>query len=232
MRPDRRRYRRSEDDYGYLGFSLSSVHTDLVELLVEDASGLFARARSGTSVREFVAGHLRFPCMTDRAKVTSARGARRLSDGRGIVKVSETTQRILNGTEDLSVWSEEELTRGVRRGKDGKFRNKPKVIPHAVHQELVKRRMSRAYDLLRESTYDAVKVLVEVAKDENADTAVRVKAAELILDRALGKAPQHVSVDVNAPWRQLMAQAIVASVDPPGADEEVVDGELVEDARP
>jgi hypothetical protein len=41
---------------------------------------------------------------------------------------------------------------------------------------------------------------------------------------------QHVSVDVNAPWRQLMAQAIVASVDASGADEDVVDGEVVEDA--
>jgi hypothetical protein len=109
-----------------------------------------------------------------------------------------TTQRILNGTEDLSVWSEEELIRGVRRGKDGRFRNKPKVIPHAVHAELVKRKMAKAYDLLRESTYDAVQVLVEVAKDENADTATRVKAAELILDRTLGKAPQHVSLDFQA----------------------------------
>jgi hypothetical protein len=114
--------------------------------------------------------------------------------------------------------SEEELTRGVRKGKDGRFRNAPKVVPKAVHNELVTRRMSKAYDLLRESTYDAVRVLVEVAKDENADTAVRVKAAELILDRTLGKAPQHVTLDVNAPWQKLMAQAIVGSVDAPDGE--------------
>jgi hypothetical protein len=161
-------------------------------------------------------------------KVTAARGVRRLADGRGLVKISETSQRILNGTEDLSVWSEEELIRGVRRDKNGRFRKSPKVIPHAVHQELVKRRMSRAYDLLRESTYDAVQVLVEVAKDKKADTALRVKAAELILDRTLGKAPQHLTLDVNAPWQKLMAQAIVATTE----DEDVIDGEVVEDASP
>lgn len=41
--------------------------------------------------------------------------------------------------------------RGVRRGKDGKFRNKPKVIRTPFTKKLVKRRLSRAYDLLRES---------------------------------------------------------------------------------
>jgi hypothetical protein len=100
--------------------------------------------------------------------------------------------------------------------------------------ELVKRKMAKAYDLLRESTYDAVKVLVEVAKDENADTAVRVKAAELILDRTLGKAPQHVSLDFqgDVPWKQLMAQAVVGSVEQAKAlleEGDVVDGEVVED---
>lgn len=147
-------------------------------------------------------------------------------DGTSSMQVSRTTTAILTGREDLSEWSDEELERGQRRGKDGKFRKPPTVIAKAVHDELVKRRMSRAYDLLRASTYDAVQVLVEVAKDENADTGVRVKAAELILDRTLGKAPQHVTLDVNAPWQKLMAQAIVSSVE---EEEDVVDGEVVED---
>ena len=121
-------------------------------------------------------------------------------------------------------------------GKDGKFRKAPKVVPHAVHLELVKRRMAKAYDLLRFSTLDAVKVLVEVAKDENADTATRVKAAELILDRTLGRAPQHVSLDfqTDSKWGTLMAQAVVGSVDQARAlleeEGDVVDGEVVEDA--
>jgi len=124
--------------------------------------------------------------------------------------------------------------RGQRRGKDGKFRKPPTILAKAVHDELVKRRMSRAYDLLRESTYDAVKVLVEVATDKKADTAVRVKAAGLILDRTLGKAPQHVSLDFqgDVPWKQMMAQAVVGSVEQARAlleEEDVVDGEVVEE---
>jgi hypothetical protein len=158
--------------------------------------------------------------------------ARRSKDGQKILV--STSIAILTGKEDLSQWSDEELERGQRRGKDGKFRKPPTIIAKAVHDELVKRRMSKAYDLLRESTYDAVKVLVEVAKDENADTATRVKAAELILDRTLGKAPQHVSLDFqgDVPWKQLMAQAVVGSVEQARAlleEGDVVDGEVVED---
>ena len=153
---------------------------------------------------------------------------RKLSDGRGLMRVSPTTRAILEGEEDLSVWSEEELIRGVRRGRDGRFRKAPLVIPKAVHDELVKRKMAKAYNLLRESTYDAVQVLVEVAKDAEADPAVRVKAAELILDRTLGKAPQHVAVDVTGDspaWQQLVASAIVPTLQLPAED--IVEGEVV-----
>jgi hypothetical protein len=45
-----------------------------------------------------------------------------------------------------------------------------------------------------QSAYEALDVLVEVAKDVEAPAAARVSAAAKILDRALGKAPEHVDV--------------------------------------
>jgi hypothetical protein len=42
--------------------------------------------------------------------------------------------------------------------------------------------------------YKALDVLVEVAEDVEAPAAARVSAAAKILDRALGKAPEHVDV--------------------------------------
>ena len=42
--------------------------------------------------------------------------------------------------------------------------------------------------------YEALDVLVEVAEDVEAPAAARVSAAAKILDRALGKAPQHLDV--------------------------------------
>lgn len=153
---------------------------------------------------------------------------RELADGRGLMKVSPTTRAILNGEEDLSAWSEEELRRGVRKGKDGRFRRAPQVVPKAVHDELVRRKLSRAYDLVKESVYDAVRVLAEIANDDRADPGVRVKAATELLDRGMGKSSQHVALDVAIPrFQNILATAIVATV----ARAEIVDGEIVEEAN-
>lgn len=162
-------------------------------------------------------------------------------DGRGIMRVSATTARIINGTDDLSEWSEEELERGARRGKDGRFRKKPVVVAKAVHDELVRRRMSKAFELLKESVYDGVALLRQVILDDEASYSDRIKATQLVLDRVMGTPQQHVSLDVlidQPPWMKLEAAAI-ANVDDlrhhvgivpslPDADAEVVDGEVVE----
>ena len=50
----------------------------------------------------------------------------------------------------------------------------PKVIPKAIHDELVKRKMSAAYDLLADNVLKAVEVLVEVACDPKAEAGVRM----------------------------------------------------------
>lgn len=69
--------------------------------------------------------------------------------GRSPVWVGKANSAILAGTEDLSLWSEEELLRGQRRGKNGRWVGpRPKVVPTAIHQELVQRRMLNAHDLL------------------------------------------------------------------------------------
>jgi hypothetical protein len=160
---------------------------------------------------------------------------RELADGRGLMKVSPMTRAILNGEEDLSAWSEEELIRGTRRGKDGRFRKAPKVVPTAVHEELTKRRMSKAHLLLRDSLYDAVALFRQVVNDPEADTSVRVKAAELICDRVLGKAPQSVSVgvEIGPRYAGVVASALVGSVEQARAlmeaeaEGDVVEGEIV-----
>jgi hypothetical protein len=156
-----------------------------------------------------------------------------LADGRGLAKVSKTTVAIVNGTEDLSEWTEEELQRGARRGSDGRFRKPPVLIAKAVHDELVRRRLAKAYDLIRESTADAVRLLRSIVNDPEAADGDRIKAAELILDRAMGKPRESVSLDVGiqAPWQRVIVDAIVGTE--AQARElsagEVVEGEVVEE---
>lgn len=132
------------------------------------------------------------------------------------VYVGKANTAIPNGTEDLSLWSEEELLRGQRRGKNGKWVGvKPKVVPTAVHQELVQRRMMNAHTLLGENLVRAVEVLVAIATDKRADDAVRVKAANIILERVMGKVPErvHLAPDEAEPtWAKAIKTGMVRGI--------------------
>jgi len=130
------------------------------------------------------------------------------------VYVGKTNQAILAGEADLSIWTEEELMRGQRRDKNGKWGGRPpKVVPTAVHNELVRRRLSKAGQLLNESVVDAVKLLQKVVVDEDANYADRIKAAVIIMERVMGKTPDRVEISAEVkPWEIALRNGIVTTV--------------------
>jgi hypothetical protein len=133
---------------------------------------------------------------------------------RELVQLGKTNSAILNGSADLSLWSEEELIRGQRRSANGKFQGRPpKVVPKALHDELVARKMTQAYNLLNESIYDAVAVLREVALDKDADGAVRIKAATEILNRTMGKPSQEMKLSIKSQFDEVFEAMIVPDDD-------------------
>jgi hypothetical protein len=119
------------------------------------------------------------------------------------------------GEIDLSDWTDEELERGRRKSKKGDWSGKaPQVIARQVHDELVRRKHLKSYDLLRAKAYEAVRTLVDVATKRKLDpsvSAVRVKAATEILDRALGKPTESMRLQVDGlePWQQLIQTSII-----------------------
>lgn len=121
---------------------------------------------------------------------------------------------ILAGDEDLTQWTDEELIRGQRRDKHGTWGGRPPVmVPSVVHQELTSRRMAAVRTLLNKHSLAAVMVLVEVATDKKADASARVKAAGMILDRTIGRAPLNVVLDLEEPpWAQAIRHSIVQIV--------------------
>lgn len=131
--------------------------------------------------------------------------------------MSKTTAALVAGEIDLSDWTDEELERGRRKSKRGDWGGKPpQVIARQVHEELVRRKHRKSYDLLREKAYAAVETLIEVATNKRLDpavSAVRVRAAVEILDRALGRPMEsmRLKVDGVAPWEAIVAKAIVAT---------------------
>jgi hypothetical protein len=134
-------------------------------------------------------------------------------DERALVRISESSTRVITGQEDLSQWSEEELIRGQKKDRNGKYQGKPPlVVPKALHDELVKRKMSRAFELLRDNLVSAVEVLIELAQDEEVESGTRLKAATTIIERVMGKTPEKVVLDMGEqpPWLGALMGAIVS----------------------
>ncbi len=134
------------------------------------------------------------------------------------VWVGKANRAILDGTEDLSLWSEEELLRGQRKGRHGRWVGpRPKVVPTAVHQELVQRRMLAAHKLLGENLVKAVQVLATIMEDKRADHGVRVKAATTIIERVLGKVPERIHLAPDDPeptWAKAIRAGMVQALVP------------------
>lgn len=134
--------------------------------------------------------------------------------GRALVRVGEGMTNVLIGKDDLSTWTDEELRRGRRMTKHGDFRGRdPVIVAKAVHDELVKRTLSEAEELLRTNLNKALQVLVEIMGDDNVDAKDRLRAIEMITSRAMGKEPQKVELEVEAPWQSAIAEAIVSMPD-------------------
>lgn len=129
---------------------------------------------------------------------------------RALMRVGKGTTRILTGQEDLSQWEDEELRMGQKRAKNGRFSGAPpKIVPKAVHDELVRRTLANAQNLMRENLETAVQVLVEIIQGQDTEDKDRLRAISMIMDRVMGKAPERVEVSVEKPWMQAITEGIV-----------------------
>jgi hypothetical protein len=153
---------------------------------------------------------------------------KRKLDGRAPMTLGRNTAAVLAGEVDLSEWDDEEIMRGQRRAKNGKWVGRPPlVVPQAVHQERIKRLMSEAGRVLQGSTLDAVKLWARVVRDDDAPYSDRLKASQLITERTLGKVTEKVHVAFGGeepPWLQALGEAFVV-----GDDDDIIDAEIIED---
>lgn len=130
---------------------------------------------------------------------------------RALVRCGRGTTDVLVGKDDLSDWDEEELRRGRRRDVNGGWRGKdPVIVPKAVHDELVKRTLAKANKLLTENLEAAVTVLAEVLNDKKVDPKDRLKAVEMIMNRAMGREPQKIEFKGESKWEAAIAHSIVS----------------------
>lgn len=103
---------------------------------------------------------------------------------RAIVRLGTMNTRILTGQEDLSLWDDEELIRGQRKDRNGRFQGKPPtVVPVALHREITRRQMEKAIQLLNENVSEAAEVLVSIIKGMDTEDKDRLKAIDMLFNR-------------------------------------------------
>ena len=93
-----------------------------------------------------------------------------------------------------------------KKGQSGNPNGRPKAV-------------NKLRDLAREHTEEALQTLVGVMRDEKAPAAARVTAAEHVLSRGYGRAPERLDVNVKSAVADFLA-----SIGRDGEVEAVADG--------
>lgn len=153
---------------------------------------------------------------------------RKWKDGTGEVRVGRTVVKLMEGEEDCSSWTDEELMRGAPLS----VKRLPHVIPLMVYQELVKRIISKAQHRFAAELEMAIGKHIAIIKhiDPKDVTPTQWAAIRELEDRVMGKAAEHVvHHDGDAPWKKLVAESIVSSVEQIPEEGEIVEGEVVEE---
>ena len=108
----------------------------------------------------------------------------------------------------LDEWDNEELIRGYKRNRNGKFGMAPKYIPREIQQEAFRRLIGRGERKMKTAYIEAVDALVKLA--HNADSEkVKLDAIKTLMERVVGKVPDIIRVSQEAPWEAMLADAIV-----------------------
>ncbi len=103
------------------------------------------------------------------------------------------------------------------------------------HNEQIAKTLRKAEDICRRNTVDAVNLIGQVVRDPTAKDSDRLKAAGMILDRVWGRAPEHVTIDLQQPpWAVALRDMMIVGNEQQAraldlGDDDVIDAEVVED---
>lgn len=129
--------------------------------------------------------------------------------------IYDEERAIAEGILSLDDWDNQELIRGYRRSRDGKFGKPPKYIPREVQHEAFRRLVHRGNRKFREAYMQTVEDLIELAHTSSSDK-VKLEAQKELLNRIVGKVPDIVvGAQMEQPWENILADSIVPLSDEP-----------------
>lgn len=144
-------------------------------------------------------------------------------------------QKFLSGLISVDDLDDEELAKGGFREADGRIW-RPRRLPREFHQKMVDKLFERAGEKLKENLLDVVDTMTDIAKGSAYEPADRLKAAQFVIERVMGKNPDVVVHQQDKPWQVMLSgikggtreesrarRAAEGRLDPDVVDAEVVD---------
>lgn len=121
------------------------------------------------------------------------------------VQVTHRAAQFMRGEITVRDLDDEELKRGRFRDSDGKFRGRSaSLIPAEFHEEVMRRMLERGTEKIQHDFITAIETVVDVMK-YSTDDAVRLRAANVIIERYAGKTADRVDLTVAVkPWEQTL----------------------------
>ena len=149
--------------------------------------------------------------------------AQRESMNNGVIRATsvETAEAALIAAGEMTLddWSDEELIRGYRKNRNGKFGPPPKWVSQEVMQELHRRILKRGGKKMLQAYLESVDGLIRLARDADSEK-VQLEAIKELQNRVSGKVPDRVAVSADDPWQDMLADAYVLPSELPPLDVE------------
>lgn len=130
---------------------------------------------------------------------------------------------LLEGEIEPEDLDDEELARGMCRDVNGNFPRKPPVtVPRVMYDRMTQVLFKRAEEALRENLVNAAESMGKIIGDPEVDAGTRLKAAQWLYERLMGKAPTEVRVTQERPFEHILTKVKrgprvpVADADPVG----------------
>jgi hypothetical protein len=122
------------------------------------------------------------------------------SSGRGLIRISAAACDAIDNPETISEWTDEELRRGRKKDKNGKFTGRdPIIVPTNCYREMVRRELRRAESSMAENLHDAVKALATIATSPMSEDRDKIAATKILMDRVMGKSPDKIELGGKTP---------------------------------
>jgi len=160
---------------------------------------------------------------------------RRQTSGRGIVRIAARTADAVDNPDSIKDWDDEELRRGRRRDKNGKFSGRdPIVVPTNCYREMMRRQFARANFLMVDNLEAAVEALTDIVTSSVSEDKDIIKAAQLLIDRVMGRNPERLEVNVKQPlFLGILSGGIVPGplleIEARRDDSDIIDAEVIDE---